>query len=312
MKEWLDANGFTSKRLRWLVEYGCRDDFGTNLGRISAWAGIHYNAARLPGEDDDEEPSDFLTWPEGNGRLVATSREERRRAGSTRRPSSSTSRPPRRRASPSSSGYLDAKTREVVAVEAKDAILAIPKYAARHVFAPWRLEPPAFLASLSYAPWIVANVTLSDRPKERGTPLAWDNVLYDSRSLGYVVATHQACVDYGPTVLTWYMPLTDEEPAAARAHLFSAEWKDLAAAVLADLSRAHPDLPGLVKRLDVMRWGHAMLRPTPGFLSSPVRALAAASGASTSRTPTRPVSRSSRRRRTPASARPRRSSPRAA
>ena len=81
-------------------------------------------------------------------------------------------------------------------------------------------------------------------------------------------------MDYGPTVLTWYMPLTDEEPAAARAHLFSAEWKDLAAAVLADLSRAHPDLPGLVKRLDVMRWGHAMLRPTPGFFSSPVRSLA--------------------------------------
>jgi hypothetical protein len=71
MAEWLDANGFTSKRLRWLAEYGCRDDFGTNLDRISAWAGIHYNASRLPGEDEDEEPSDFLTWPEGNGRLVA-------------------------------------------------------------------------------------------------------------------------------------------------------------------------------------------------------------------------------------------------
>ncbi len=70
MGAWLDANGFTSKRLRWLAEYGCRDDFGTNLDRISAWAGIHYNAARLPGEDEDEEPSDFLTWPEGNGRLV--------------------------------------------------------------------------------------------------------------------------------------------------------------------------------------------------------------------------------------------------
>ena len=33
-----------------------------------------------------------------------------------------------------------------------------------------------------------------------------------------------------------------------------------------DLGRAHPDLPGLVERLDVMRWGHAMVRPRPGFV----------------------------------------------
>src|SRR5262249_25076023 len=53
MREWLLANGFASKRLLWLTEYGCRDDFGTNLDSVSAWAGVHYNAARLPGEDDD-------------------------------------------------------------------------------------------------------------------------------------------------------------------------------------------------------------------------------------------------------------------
>jgi hypothetical protein len=47
---------------------------------------------------------------------------------------------------------------------------------------------------------------------------------------------------------------------------------------LADLSRAHPDLPDLVARIDVARWGHAMLRPTPGFLSNPVRGLAPVGG----------------------------------
>jgi hypothetical protein len=277
MKEWLDANGFTSTRLRWLAEYGCRDDFGTNLDRISAWAGIHYNAARLPGEDEDEDPSDFLTWPEGNGRLVA--HLARSAAGKIDphalvfdvAPAAARGRPVLLR-------YYDARTRDVVAVEADDAVLAIPKFAARHVYAPWRAAPPAWLDALSWAPWVVANVTLTGRPREVGYPLAWDNVLYDSRSLGYVVATHQAYKDWGPTVLTWYMPLTDEEPAAARARLLAADWKDLAAAVLADLSRAHADLPALVARLDVVRWGHAMLRPTPGFLSSPVRRLAPEGG----------------------------------
>jgi hypothetical protein len=277
MAEWMDANGFTSKRLRWLAEYGCRDDFGTNLDRISAWAGIHYNAARLPGEDEDEDPSDFLTWPEGNGRLVAhlaKSAAGRIDAGALVfdvEPSSGKGAPVRLRT-------WDPKTREVVAVEAQGAILALPKYAARHVFAPWRTAPPAWLDALSYAPWLVANLTLSGRPKETGHPLAWDNVLYDSRSLGYVVATHQTGRDHGSTVLTYYLPLTDEEPVKARARLLAAEWKDLAAAVLADLSRAHADLPGLVTRMDFARWGHAMLRPTPGFLSSPVRRLAPQGG----------------------------------
>ncbi len=277
MAEWLAANGFTSKRLRWLAEYGCRDDFGTNLGGISAWAGIHYNAARLPGEDEDEEPSDFLTWPEGNGRLVS----HLAKSASGKLLSHALVfdvAPAGAKGAPVRLKYLDAKTREVVAVETGHAVLALPKYAARHVFAPWRAAPPAWLDALSYAPWVVSNVTLSGRPKESGTPLAWDNVLYDSRSLGYVVATHQTGKDHGSTVFTHYLPLTDEEPVKARSSLLAADWKDLAAAVLADLSRAHADLPGLVQRIDVVRWGHAMLRPTPGFLSREVRRLAPEGG----------------------------------
>jgi hypothetical protein len=42
--------------------------------------------------------------------------------------------------------------------------------------------------------WFVANLFLNDRPKPRFArdfPLAWDNVFYESPSLGYVNATHQ-------------------------------------------------------------------------------------------------------------------------
>jgi hypothetical protein len=42
--------------------------------------------------------------------------------------------------------------------------------------------------------------------------------------------------------------------------------------MLADLRPAHPDLPTLLERADVYLWGHAMVRPRPGFLWS--RALA--------------------------------------
>ena len=218
MAEWMRANGYTSPRLLWLVEYGCRDDFGTNLDGTSAWAGLHYHAARLPGEGDDEDPSEFLTWPEGNGRLVALLA---RSAAGRLAPASLVFdvAPAPKAGAPVTLRFLDAARNEVVAVEAAHAILALPKFAAARVFAPWRAAPPAFLAEMSWAPWLVANLTLRARPEERGFPLAWDNVLHDSRSLGYVVATHQSGRDQGPTVFTYYLPLTDEAPAAARAKL---------------------------------------------------------------------------------------------
>src|SRR5438552_5432727 len=76
MAAYMDAHDWRSPRLRWLVEYGCRDDFGATLAQTSAWAGVHYFAARM---DESGQPADFLTWPEGNGRLVG---HLARRAGS--------------------------------------------------------------------------------------------------------------------------------------------------------------------------------------------------------------------------------------
>jgi len=69
MAAWLDKRGLTSSRLRWLVNYACRDDYGATLEDTSAWAGLFYFAARrrIPGA----EPQPYLTWPEGNGKLVA-------------------------------------------------------------------------------------------------------------------------------------------------------------------------------------------------------------------------------------------------
>ena len=121
---------------------------------------------------------------------------------------------------------------------------------------------------------MVANLTLKDRPQhtsQRDFPLAWDNVFYESPSLGYVVATHQRGLDRGPTVLTYYYPLCDVNERAARTRLLETDWRGWAEVALSDLSRAHPDIRKLVERLDVMRWGHAMIRPHPGFISSPAR-----------------------------------------
>ena len=121
----------------------------------------------------------------------------------------------------------------------------------------------------------MANVTLRERPEPHGFPMAWDNVLYASKSLGYVVATHQAGSDHGPTVLTWYHAFAGEATLPARQKLLSASWEDLAATVVADLSLAHRDIAGKIERVDLYRWGHAMARPSPGTLFNPDRRQAA-------------------------------------
>jgi hypothetical protein len=112
---------------------------------------------------------------------------------------------------------------------------------------------------------MVANLFLTDRPRGLGFPEAWDNVIYESPSLGYVVATHQRGLERGPTVYTYYYPLTDPNPRDARARLLSTDWGGWADVALTDLSRAHRDVRALTRRLDVMRWGHAMIRPRVGL-----------------------------------------------
>ena len=57
--------------------------------------------------------------------------------------------------------------------------------------------------------------------------------------------------------------------------LANADWKTWVDEIVAELARPHPALPGLLRRIDLWRWAHAMPRPVPGFLGSPLSALLA-------------------------------------
>jgi protoporphyrinogen oxidase len=265
MHEWLEHRRLTSPRLRWMVEYACRDDYGSLLGSTSAWAGLFYFASRVPAPGRESEP--LITWPEGNGRLVrhlAQSSRGRLRLG--RLVADIT---------PRDGGVdlvsLSADGREVRGIHADQVVFAGPRFLVPHTIAPLREAPPAWTREFVYGSWMVANLTLREHPSSTGFPLAWDNVLYDSPSLGYVVATHQRGIDRGPTVLTYYYPLCDADPHVARNRLLSAGREEWAEVAIADLTRAHPNLRTLTERVDIMRWGHAMIRPRPGFLWSEAR-----------------------------------------
>lgn len=271
MTDWLDGQGWHSPRLRWLVDYACRDDYGTHADETSAWAGLFYFASRRRKPGADGQP--FVTWPEGNGRLaryLAEPVRERTRLGMV----VADLKPAGHGQSGVEVTAFNAANGSVLGFHAERVVFAAPHFLTRHVIAPYRARPPDHVAEFEYAPWMVANISLSDRPRDRGFPLAWDNVLYESPSLGYVVATHQTDRDRGPTVLTYYYPLCDASSRAARTQLLAMDWQACAELTLADLSRAHPDIDRLAERLDVMRWGHAMIRPKPGFIWGQARAQA--------------------------------------
>ena len=259
---WLDEHGLTSPRLRWLLDYACRDDYGSRLDTTSAWAGLFYFAARKQGPGEDSRP--LLTWPQGNGFLV----DQLRKASGKRLQCGVMVTSIR----PDGKNLLvtawDSASQRCLGWRAERVIFAGPQHVAKHLIEGLLAARPA-LASIRNAPWLVANLTLRARPKESAFPLAWDNVLRDSESLGYVVATHQSLQDVGPTVWTWYRPFAGADCEAERKRLRGLDWSACARMVMDDLRPAHPDLEGLVSRLDVMRWAHAMVRPAPGLLWDP-------------------------------------------
>jgi hypothetical protein len=77
-------------------------------------------------------------------------------------------------------------------------------------------------------------------------------------------------------VWTWYRPFPGPDSAAERTRILATPWEGWRDEILRDLVRAHPDLDEHVTTIDVWRWGHAMIRPEPGFLWGGARERAAA------------------------------------
>ena len=268
--EWLDREGMRAPLVRWYLEYACRDDYGCTLATTSAWALHFYFAARVAQPGAPSAP--FLVWPEGNGRLV---RHLAGPLGSQLRLGHLVSEvvPEHQHVRLAVFDVARGITRWV---RAKHVILAVPRFVAGHLLRPWRHRAPSFLDAFTYGVWATANLHLWRRPRSSGFPFAWDNVIHGSPSLGYVVATHQTLRDQGPTVWTYYLPMVDPDPLQARRRLEAQDHASFCDAILGDLGRAHEDLEECLERVDVWRWGHAMIRPTVGFLWGQAREQAAA------------------------------------
>lgn len=289
--DWLSREGFRSPTLLWYADYCCRDDFGTSANHVSAWAGIHYFASRkadLAGAHSLGE-SPILTWPRGNGEIARHLFQQTVADDPSTFQSNSlvlgVSRASAKRLKIRSWNHQTGKLTDTLC---SAAILGVPLMIAKRLLQGELRKSPSYqsLCRLSdrtiYSPWMVANITLQSKSRpagdflealnERGVPLAWDNVIYQGRGLGYVVATHQnLSAPIEGTVLTYYRPLDHLPSKEARREALSLEIGDWQTQILQDLRVAHPTIDQWISRIDVMLWGHAMPQPFPGFLTDPDR-----------------------------------------
>jgi protoporphyrinogen oxidase len=267
MEQWLHQNGYQAKSLHWYCNYCCRDDFGSTAANTSAWAGIHYFAARK-GVAANAPPQSILTWPEGTGWLANKLKEGYSQKIHT--------------------GYLVLEVKHsnndvlvkvmnttngvITAVYAKHCIMAVPQYIAARLLPQYPLRQALVSKHFIYQPWMVANITSTAWQERKGAPLSWDNVLYNGNALGYVNACHQQLQQKNPVqVFTYYCPLTHTGAKAAREQASKKSYDQWVKFILDDLKSAHPNLDKYISHIDIWIWGHGMISPQQGFIQHPVR-----------------------------------------
>jgi hypothetical protein len=233
---------------------------------------FYYASRKLAAGADYQE---VVTWPEGNAHLVAQ----------LRKPLQGRSRANHAIVSVKNDDEgvqiiaLHAEPGQgeptIVGYKARYVVMATPQFVNARIVKDLHATRLEAAQSFDQSPWMVANLHVSARPGGAGFPLCWDNVIYQSPALGYVVATHQEGPERGPTILTYYFPLIDSDPNVARRRLLSLDWREWTEVVLSDLERAHPGLRNVVDRVDIARYGHGMVRSTPGRIWDGRRELAA-------------------------------------
>ncbi|BCL76582.1 amino oxidase [Jeongeupia sp. HS-3] len=274
---WLARNGYTAPSLLWYLEYCCRDDFGTDLAHTSAWAGLHYFASR-DGKARNGDGDAVLTWADGLNtparHLLAAITPARTLAGSVVRVRE-------RRDGVEALVWQGGK---LIRIHAKRAVIAMPLMVATHVvenIGAYGFDPA--IHTPEHAPWLVANFAMDHFPSEQGgEALAWDNVVYQGKGLGYVVATHQLIRAARPerSVFTAYYALSDRSPREVRAWLAKASADELYELAASDLATVYGwRLARNCRDVEITLRGHAMPSPRPGFLNNAgTQALARADG----------------------------------
>lgn len=266
MSEWMKRHNFSCDYIKWYVNYCTKDDFGTTSDNISAWAGIHYFASRK-GKSNNASYNDVLTWEQGNGFLVQHLQKDLNQKIKTKSLAVSV----KYKGENVEINYFDVQTKTLKSYTAKNCILAVPQFVAARLLEDKRRQV-LVKENMHYVPWMVANLTVRHTEERNGQPASWDNVIYESESLGYVDATHQQLQQRkDKRNLTYYLPLTYADPEIARRKAYQTSHAEWTEKIMDDLQKVHPDIREQTENIDIMVWGHAMVQPGPGMIHGDLR-----------------------------------------
>jgi hypothetical protein len=234
------------------VDIYCRSAFGApSSERVSAFAGLNFYASEL---------APRYTFPGGTALAGEMLRASVDRAGAGRTVTGATVV----RVEPRDSGvavtYLD-EAGHAVLVDAKAAILACPKYVARHLL-PLPKDQEAAIAGLSYGTYVVANLLCSGPIAE----FSYDTWSDHSPFTDFIVADW---VTRGPyhraktkqQVLTVYWPLDYRHEEA----LADGSLGRFRGGAIAGMEALFKGASGKILDVRLSRWGHALCHAGPGW-----------------------------------------------
>jgi len=260
-KDYLTKEGFSSAYLLWYLNYCCKDDYGQELSGVSAWAGLNYFAGHK-GKAANAESGAVLTWPEGNGFLVKKLKSDLKMHIKT---STMVSAVVANKQNVEVT-VVDLLRNETYTIVAQKVIMACPQFVNKKILKNIKRNSLDY-DRLSYAPWLVANITLNGSSIPGLQTLSWDNVPYGRPSVGYVYAGHQNVGgNQQSKVITFYLPLCDAQPRISRLAAYArndAQWLEI---IIPELEYMHPGITPSILEIDIWVWGHGMITPSVGYI----------------------------------------------
>jgi hypothetical protein len=258
MQQWFEEEGFNSKPLFDYIDYCCRDDFGLGISYVSAWAGIHYFAARKQDSTQDNKDN-VLTWPEGNARLA----HHLQKYAENKTLKNHLVYGVKSIDGKVVATVFDAEKKLTAEIIADKVIMATPQFVNQYIIK----NRTMLTHNFHYAPWLLATLVVSDLADNGSYPLCWDNVMYGAKGLGYIYDQHQSLQQVqSKKVITYYYSFSSSDVKKSRKDLYykkSAHWKQL---VFDDLKMAHPNIESVTEEINIHLLGHGMISPVPGFI----------------------------------------------
>lgn len=260
--QWLIDNHFDSSYLLWYIEYCMSDDYGSNLQSTSAWACIHYFASRR-GQSNNAKEDDVLTWPAGNQFLSTQLQTQISFPIQLNELALYVEKEDERWAV----YHIHTATKQWTKTLANHIIMNTPFHVLKKIFTPFDMSVHQHL--FQAYPWIIANITMDALPEKSGMELSWDNVMYQSGSLGFIFAQHQDLRQHHAVYqFTYYKALNKQDASTERKLLYAMDVKKIQQEIIDELSIVYPSIRSHVRTVIIRKIGHGMIAPSPGLLFS--------------------------------------------